>query len=59
MIFKSGSGLGLAISKSLIEMHGGTLEIASEVGHGTTVTIVLPMQTVVEEQETQRQLGLA
>jgi two-component system cell cycle sensor histidine kinase PleC len=56
---KSGSGLGLAISKSLIEMHGGTLEIASEVGHGTTVTIVLPMQTVVEEQETQRQLGLA
>ena len=54
---KSGSGLGLAISKSLIEMHGGTLEIASDVGRGTTVTIVLPMQIIVEEQETQRRMG--
>jgi two-component system, cell cycle sensor histidine kinase PleC len=41
---KSGSGLGLAISKSLVEMHGGTLEIASEVDKGTTVTISLSMQ---------------
>jgi two-component system cell cycle sensor histidine kinase PleC len=41
---KSGSGLGLAISKSLVEMHGGTLDIASEIGKGTTVTISLPMR---------------
>ncbi len=45
---KSGSGLGLAISKSLIEMHGGTLEIASEIGQGTTVTISLPMRPAAE-----------
>jgi two-component system, cell cycle sensor histidine kinase PleC len=45
---KSGSGLGLAISKSLIELHGGTLEIASEIGKGTTVTITLPIQIAVE-----------
>ena len=39
-----GSGLGLAITKDLIELHGGTLEIDSEVGVGTTVTILLPEQ---------------
>ncbi len=38
---KGGSGLGLAISRSLIEMHGGTLSITSEENVGTTVSIVL------------------
>ncbi len=37
-----GSGLGLAITKDLIELHNGTLEIDSEVGVGTTVTVLLP-----------------
>ena len=37
-----GSGLGLAITQSLMGMHGGTLEIDSEVGKGTTVTIRFP-----------------
>lgn len=37
-----GSGLGLAISRSLVEMHGGRLEIASTPGKGTTVTVILP-----------------
>ena len=39
---KSGSGLGLAISKSLVELHGGSLAIESEEGRGTTVTVVIP-----------------
>ncbi len=38
-----GTGLGLAISRSLIEMHGGKLDIKSRLGEGTTVTCILPL----------------
>ncbi len=38
-----GAGLGLPFAKSIIEMHGGKLEIESEYGAGTTVTICLPV----------------
>ncbi len=37
-----GTGLGLSISRNLIELHGGTLHIESELGRGTTVTILFP-----------------
>ena len=50
-----GTGLGLAITKSLVVLHGGALDIASEPGRGTTVTITLPQWRVVsEEQKRQR-----
>jgi signal transduction histidine kinase len=38
-----GAGLGLPFAKAIIELHGGSLELASEVGAGTTVTIELPI----------------
>ena len=38
-----GSGLGLAISENIVARHGGTIEVSSAVGQGTTFKIVLPM----------------
>jgi signal transduction histidine kinase len=38
-----GAGLGLPFAKSVIDLHGGTLAIESELGCGTTVTISLPL----------------
>ncbi|OCT16360.1 hypothetical protein A8709_02710 [Paenibacillus pectinilyticus] len=37
-----GMGLGLAITKQFVEAHGGFIEVASEVGEGTKVTVYLP-----------------
>jgi signal transduction histidine kinase len=39
----SESGLGLAIAKSITEAHGGKIEVQSELGHGTTFTVLMPV----------------
>jgi CheY-like chemotaxis protein len=44
-----GTGLGLSITKQLIEMMGGRLSVASEIGSGSTFTIQVPRQVVTEE----------
>ncbi|MBV8777683.1 MAG: HAMP domain-containing histidine kinase [Alphaproteobacteria bacterium] len=39
-----GTGLGLPLAQRLIELHGGTMTIDSQLGKGTTVTVVLPAE---------------
>tara|TARA_B100000676_G_scaffold302105_1_gene350417 strand:+ start:99770 stop:101548 length:1779 start_codon:yes stop_codon:yes gene_type:complete len=41
-----GTGLGLPLSKSLAEMHGGSLDLQSQLGVGTTVTVRFPTERV-------------
>ena len=42
-----GTGLGLSITRSLAEMHGGYLELESELGRGTRVTVTLPASRII------------
>ncbi|MDJ0609982.1 MAG: PAS domain-containing sensor histidine kinase [Kiloniellales bacterium] len=44
-----GNGLGLPLTKSLIELHGGSLDLQSKVDVGTTVTVRLPAERIVRE----------
>ncbi|MEO6458044.1 MAG: PAS domain-containing sensor histidine kinase [Chloroflexia bacterium] len=39
----SGAGIGLASARHTVEQHGGTIEVESEVGEGSTFTITLPL----------------
>ncbi len=47
-----GNGLGLSISYGIIERHGGTITVASQVGTGTTFTVRIP----IRENESERAL---
>ncbi len=44
-----GSGLGLAITSSLAELHGGAMRIRSREGHGTIVSVRLPVSPAIAE----------
>lgn len=44
-----GSGIGLSIVKSIVEMHGGKIEVFSEVGKGTEFVFNIPIKILEEE----------
>ena len=44
-----GSGIGLSIVKSIVEMHGGKIEVFSEIGKGTEFVFNIPIKTLKEE----------
>ncbi|MBM7630960.1 sensor histidine kinase [Geomicrobium sediminis] len=44
-----GSGLGMTITKELVQHHGGSIDVSSELNAGTTVSLVLPVGSSVEK----------
>ncbi|GGH39812.1 sensor histidine kinase [Microbacterium album] len=42
-----GTGLGMGIARDIVAAHGGTVDVESETGRGTTVTVRLPVQAAV------------
>jgi signal transduction histidine kinase/DNA-binding response OmpR family regulator/streptogramin lyase len=60
-IVNQGSGIGLAITKEFVRIHGGRIEINSEVGRGSAFKVVLPLREMpVEQNETRlEQVGIA
>ncbi|HLI20139.1 MAG TPA: ATP-binding protein, partial [Stellaceae bacterium] len=54
---QAGAGLGLALVKSFIELHGGTVELQSQPGRGTTVTCWLNTELPKQKQPPLRAVG--
>lgn len=55
----NGTGLGLAVSHSIIERHGGRIEVVSSPGRGTTFTVSLPAGNAIYQCELRENAALA
>ena len=44
-----GTGIGLSLVKSLVELHGGSIYVESEIGKGSKFIVKLPSQKVFQE----------
>ncbi len=49
-----GTGLGLALALRLVELHGGTLELESQMGQGTTVRVIFPAEISLHPSAVER-----
>jgi signal transduction histidine kinase len=47
---QQGTGLGLALTRRLVEMHGGSIWLTSEVGRGSTFSFRLPLRLLNDEE---------
>ncbi len=52
-----GTGLGLPLTKSLAELHGGSLDLQSEAGAGTTVTVRFPARRLMAQSQAPAELA--
>ena len=48
---QQGTGLGLPLARAMVELHGGHLDLDSDEGKGTLVTITLPSRRVITEEK--------
>ena len=42
-IHPNGSGIGLSLAKAFVELHGGSIDVSSEVGKGSVFTVIIPI----------------
>jgi signal transduction histidine kinase len=46
---KEGTGIGLSLVKSIVELHGGSINVESDFGKGSKFTVILPSAKVIQE----------